>query len=80
MVTRMTAYTAAGRATQLLTNLAIIVDNRRRALLHAPTTAAVVAEMPLAGAALASTGAAHLGEMQRGPSGSLDRASNGPGR
>lgn len=76
MVTRMTAYTAAGRAAQLLTS----APGRRRALLHAPTTAAVVAETPLAGAALAATGAAHPGEQQRGPAGLLDRASNRPGR
>lgn len=47
-------------ALHLLSGLAIVADNRRRALLHAPTTAVVVAKTALTGAALAATGAAYL--------------------
>jgi len=47
-------------ALHLLSGLAIVADNRRRAVLHPPTSAAVVAKTALTGAALAATGAAYL--------------------
>lgn len=39
----------------LLTGVGIVVDNRRRVLLHPPTTAAVAAKTALTGVALGST-------------------------
>jgi predicted anti-sigma-YlaC factor YlaD len=82
MVTHMTAYSAAVRATHVLNNAAGFGgslmgavalnpvaeegDNRRRALLHPTTSADVVAKTALAA--------------QRRQAGLLDRASNRPGR
>lgn len=53
----------------LLSGLAIVADNRRRTVLHPPTTVAVVLKTVLTGAALAASGAAyvngaHLGQAQ----------------
>lgn len=47
-------------ALHLLSGLAIVADNRHRALLHPPTRAAVVAKTALTVAAVAATGAAYL--------------------
>jgi hypothetical protein len=58
--TRWGPVQGAAIALHLLSGLAILADNRRRVLLHPPTTAAVVAKTALTGAALAATGAAYL--------------------
>lgn len=63
-------------ALHLLSGLAIVADNRRRALLHPPTTAAVVAKTALTGAALAATGAAYLNGARLGDA--LEMSSSDP--
>ena len=61
-------------ALHLLSGLAIVADNRRRALLHPPSSAAVVAKTALTGAALAATGAAYLNGARLGERSWLGRA------
>jgi hypothetical protein len=94
MVTRMTAYSAAVRATRLLTNAAWFGGSLMEvvALNPAAQEGGTVGEA-LAGsrdprtkreaAPAAATGLlvldAYLGEQQRGPAGLRDRASNRPG-
>ncbi len=67
-------------ALHLLSGLAIVADNRHRALVHPPTRAAVVAKTALTASAVAATGAAYLNgarlgmALQKGPS---DTRTNG---
>lgn len=50
----------------LLSGLAILADNRRRTVLHPPTTAAVVLKTALTGTAVAASVAAYLNGAQLG--------------
>lgn len=58
----------------LLTGVGIVVDNRRRVLLHPPTTAAVAAKTALTGVALGSTAWAWQAGKRLGDAAPTDRA------
>lgn len=58
----------------LLTGVGIVVDNRRRVVLHPPTTVAVAAKTALTGVALGSTAWAWQAGRRLGDPGSTDRA------